>query len=403
MTQVKAIDTTLIRKARQEILANFFNVEPVVERLEMFIAMNEIAPRTGNVIFYGKGGYGKTEIVQQFLKTATGVDPFVVNINQATTPADIFGGMDIDKFSKGDGIDYLFDNSFMNHEWVIFEEGLEARQKVLSALKYIITSGVFAAAGTQSRPIKTKGIVIVTNVDTADFMDSDDTKAFIERFRITYKVGWEGLNQSARLSASINVVNKFDVGRQLTDYQRRIIAENTTVRLESPRTIAGIVQAMLARQAMNGGGMVSEQTFLTTMDMMGFGDKNLAAKIEEERIAREIQDAKTQYETLFEQLNKNLVHYKGLKSHIGEPKYIVKLAKQISSTMRLISDIQNSIVDIRTNPNYGNKGNELASWINAKIGEFDDQLEEIKKASYDGLLLTVEQLVEKMEAEGIAI
>src|SRR6476620_7643840 len=93
--QVAAIDTTLIDKAKQEILGSFYNVDDTVQRLGMFIAMNTIQPLSGNVIFYGKGGYGKTEMAYNFIKTATGEEPFVVNMNQATTPADIYGGMDI--------------------------------------------------------------------------------------------------------------------------------------------------------------------------------------------------------------------------------------------------------------------------------------------------------------------
>lgn len=394
------IDTAKLAAAKSHIQANFFNVDPVIERLEMFVAMNTLMPRTGNIIFYGKGGYGKTEIVAQYLEIATGAAPFVVNMNQATTPSDIYGGNNLPALAQRGEIEYNFDNSFMNHEFAIFEEGLEPRQKVLSSLKYIISSGVFAAAGiANARPIKTKGIVIVTNIDTADFEESDDTKAFLERFPIRFKVGWEGLNQGARYTASHKVVEKFDVNRQLTDTQKRLIAENAATKLDSPRTIAGVVRAMIARQSILGGGRITDDTFTFVTQMMGYGDPGLAKRIEEERIATEIKDAKSQYEILFNRLSGNLNHYKGLRDHLDDPQYIVKVANQIKSTITLIEDIKNSVVSIRTNPDFGEKGNELASWINSQVGGFEDELEDIKRLSYDGVVLTLANMIEKAEAE----
>lgn len=401
MNQAMTLDTSKMMEARQQILANYYNVDAVVDRLEMFLAGSILNPRMNNVIFYGKGGYGKSEMTSEYIELATGVKPFVVNINQSTAPADLFGGMNLPDLQNGN-LSYNIQNSFMAHPIVIFEEGLEARPKVLSALKHVITSGQFTLPGmAQPYKIKTIGIIIVTNVDTAEFNDSDDTKAFIERFPIQYKVGWEGLNQSQRLQASLKVVNKFDPNYHITDSHRRLIAENLTVRLESPRQISKVVMNLLTKQAMAGGGTVEDDTFQFIMNMMGYADKNLAAKIEEERIKVEIQDAKSQFEALFEQLTKNMAHYNNIKAHINDPAHMKKLAGQIEATERLIGDIQASVAEIRTNPNYGNKGNELASWINTRVGEFSDQLEEIKRTSYSGLLLAFIRLLDKMEKAGI--
>jgi hypothetical protein len=63
----------------------------------------------------------------------------------------LFGGLDINKFHDEGVLEYLLDNSFMNHEYVVFEEMMDAPDFILEQLKDILSS---FRNGTQVYPIK---------------------------------------------------------------------------------------------------------------------------------------------------------------------------------------------------------------------------------------------------------
>jgi hypothetical protein len=52
----------------------------------------------------------------------------------------LFGGLDINKFHDEGVLEYLLDNSFMNHEYVVFEEMMDAPDFILEQLKDILSS-----------------------------------------------------------------------------------------------------------------------------------------------------------------------------------------------------------------------------------------------------------------------
>lgn len=398
-----SIDLHRIAAARQNIEKDFFYIDGIIDRLELFISLNETEPRTGNIIFFGPGGHGKTEIAEKYLTLATGAKPFVVNMNRATSFSDIAGGIDVPAFSRGDGINYMFDNSFMDYEYVIFEEGLEPLPRTLSALKYIISSGVFAAPGTQPRPIKTKGIIIVTNIDTSEFTGSDDTAAFLERFPLQYRVSWDRLNQHDRYQASTMVVKKFDSKGQLSAEQIKFIAENMASRKQSPRMVGRIVQALLALQALKGGGRINSEVFTQIAEMFGLVDTHLSDKIEQERIDKELREAKQTYQKTLETVRQHINQYLNLNADLADPKYILRIGEQIKSTMELLDTISNSVIDIRVDTRYGQKGDELASWINGQIGEMADDIDEVKRVTWNGMLKTISKLIRTCEQNSIKI
>ena len=74
-----------------------------------------------NVILFGKGGYGKSEYTIEFLKEL-GIEPFVLTMGSGMTTDRMFGGLDLKTFNETGKLEYLVQNSFMNHEFVIFEE-----------------------------------------------------------------------------------------------------------------------------------------------------------------------------------------------------------------------------------------------------------------------------------------
>lgn len=142
-----------------------------------------------NVILFGKGGYGKSEFVEAFFKEK-GIKPFTVQMGSGMTQDRLFGGMDLKKFSETGEILYLADKSFMNHEYVIFEELFDAPDFILETLKAVLSSKVLQNGGNEYA-LKTKLIICCTNKTRDEFAKNDSLKALMERFPLEQEVKWE--------------------------------------------------------------------------------------------------------------------------------------------------------------------------------------------------------------------
>lgn len=146
-----------------------------------------------NVILYGPGGHGKSEISLDFLQSK-GIEPYIITMGTGMTTDRLFGGLDIPTFEKTGKIEYLVENSFMNHEYVIFEELFDAPDFILEQLKDILSSGVFRN-GTQVVPIATKFIVCCTNRTREEFSKNMSLKALMERFPLELNVIWDNYTE----------------------------------------------------------------------------------------------------------------------------------------------------------------------------------------------------------------
>jgi hypothetical protein len=145
-----------------------------------------------NLILYGKGGHGKSEISLDFLKEK-GIEPYIITMGSGTTVDRLFGGVDLKLFNDTGKIEYLVENSFMNHEFVIFEELFDAPDYILEQLKDILSSRTFRN-GTQFYPIKTRLIICCTNKTRDQFSKNDSLKALMERFPLEQEVTWKEYN-----------------------------------------------------------------------------------------------------------------------------------------------------------------------------------------------------------------
>lgn len=138
-------------------------------------------------------GHGKSEITLDFLK-AKGIEPFIQTMGTGMTTDRLFGGLDIPTFETTGKIEYLVHNSFMNHEYVIFEELFDAPDFILEQLKDILSSGVFRN-GTQIVPINTKFIICCTNRTRDEFSKNMSLKALMERFPLELNVIWDNYTE----------------------------------------------------------------------------------------------------------------------------------------------------------------------------------------------------------------
>lgn len=168
---------------------NFIHCREVVEALYTGLVLEE------NVLFFGRGGHGKSEMTEAFYEKAHQMGliknkPFVLAVGEGLTEEALFGGLNMKKFTDIGEYEYLVLNSFMNHEDVIIEEIFDAPASILLSLKDIITSGYFRK-GHQVFKIKTKRIIGLTNKSKETFSEDDSLEALVQRFPITRKVEWE--------------------------------------------------------------------------------------------------------------------------------------------------------------------------------------------------------------------
>lgn len=147
-----------------------------------------------NAILYGPGGHGKSELSVEFFQEK-GINPFVLTMGKGMTIDKMLGGIDIKKITEEGKIEYLVENSFMNHEYVILEEMLDCDESVLEQLKDILSSKCLRN-GSQVFPLKTQLVIALTNRDRNDFTKKDTSlMALMERFPLELEVKWETYNE----------------------------------------------------------------------------------------------------------------------------------------------------------------------------------------------------------------
>lgn len=138
-------------------------------------------------------GHGKSDIAVEYLYDK-GINPYVITMGTGMTTDRLFGGFDINLLNNEGKVEYLVENSFMNHEFVIFEELFDSPDYILEQLKDVLSSGVFRN-GTQVFPIKTNLIICCTNKTRAEFSKNTSLKALMERFPLEHNVVWDNYNE----------------------------------------------------------------------------------------------------------------------------------------------------------------------------------------------------------------
>jgi hypothetical protein len=135
---------------------------------------------------------GKSSLIEDFYKNK-GIKPFVLTMGQGMTIEKLFGGVDISHFIGANPtgkIEYLVENSFMNHEFVVFEELFDCPSEILEALKDVLSSGILRQGG-QIFKIKTRQIICATNRLRTDYAKDASIVALLERFPLEVKTEWK--------------------------------------------------------------------------------------------------------------------------------------------------------------------------------------------------------------------
>lgn len=182
-------------KVQEKLNEKFIFSEEFVDVFMTGVSLNK------NMIFYGKGGHGKSEMTELIVQTLQDLGvlkekPFVQAFGDGLTEDRLLGGTDIKKYRKDGIIEYLLHNSFLEHEVVIFEEIFDAPPQVLLTLKDILTSGYYRNGNIQHK-CKTKLFIGLTNKSKEDFAEKDDSlKALAERFPLTLQVEWKSYSKN---------------------------------------------------------------------------------------------------------------------------------------------------------------------------------------------------------------
>jgi len=181
-------------KILAEVCKSSIFMEDMADALTRGVRLNQ------NVILYGRGGHNKsegTELILNLMKKEGLIteEPFVLTCGDGLTEEGLFGGINIKKFKDTGELEYLFKNSFLEHEVVVFEEIFDAPPQVLLALKDVMTSKK-ARKGNQVHPCKTKIFIGLTNKSKEDFSEDDSLEALAQRFPLTLKVEWDSYSKN---------------------------------------------------------------------------------------------------------------------------------------------------------------------------------------------------------------
>lgn len=196
-----------------------------------------------NLVIYGKGGYGKSEMVTELFSGPEFKDMvFVKSLSEATTEEDLFGGINVKKLSETGVVEFNCENSFANKEIVVFEEIFDANPRVLAALKDTLTAKEIRN-GNQRFPMKTKVIIGLTNRTYEEVIQDDSTEALTQRFPLSFKLEYN-LTEVDVAALTLNRYPEIDAKKMMgiLEWHRTTPAEKMTPRkvLELAKYMNGI-------------------------------------------------------------------------------------------------------------------------------------------------------------------
>ena len=149
-----------------------------------------------NVLLWGPGGHGKSEMVMAALRSLgySEDEIFLQSFGEGMSEDRLWGGPNIAKLDVC--LEYDTERSFLPHEVVVLEEILDASSQALLPLKDVLTRRTFMN-GSTAVEMKSKVIIACTNKDPRQFAkDSDAVKALLERFPLQLEVRWPSYEQS---------------------------------------------------------------------------------------------------------------------------------------------------------------------------------------------------------------
>lgn len=221
----------------------------------------EAAYATGhNILLYGPPGHNKSNGAEWFLKQKGIKDIFIKSISSGTTIEDMYGGIDIKQIRDTGKMVFRLDEEdfFGNHEYVIFDEILDAKEKVLASLKDTLMARE-VRNGKQRKTLKTKMIIGLTNVDAKDFEDNWERAAILERFPIRVLVKWDDYSPKA-FEQLIQAVLTAEEAKKIAGFAKNVALHAATAYAEggsvTPRAVIQACKAVVSTGVEDHGWLI---------------------------------------------------------------------------------------------------------------------------------------------------
>lgn len=220
-----------IGKPSKKMIKGFIKSELVHEVLEAGRLTKQ------NVVLYGPGGYGKSEMSLAYLKEHyRDKDVSVKALSVGTTVDDLLDGINIKTLKDTGEIIYNVDKSIFASKVLILEEAFDAPVRVLEGLKDILTSGKIRN-GSQQWDIKTEFIVVCTNRSKDELITDASSRALMERFPLSLHVTWNTHTLSDYKELCRTVFNRENPDfTAIMSYIIESISEDESKLPPSPRT-----------------------------------------------------------------------------------------------------------------------------------------------------------------------
>ena len=230
-----------------------------------------------NVLLWGPGGHGKSEMVQVALSViAEQDDIFVQSFGEGMDEATLWGGTS----EKENVLRYCPENSFLQKPFAIFEELFDAPTSVLLPLKNTLTARQLCK-GSQVFVMKTRVVVAITNKDPRDISNLGLTEAaLVERFPLQLKVDWSSYG-SADYLRLFQKVSQIQEDADLERILAEIMAKASESRIISPRTAVHAFGLVKTAARLRKSELVKKEDFFDLRYLLGMD-------LTEEDLAREL-------------------------------------------------------------------------------------------------------------------
>jgi hypothetical protein len=253
----------------------FVNTDPIADILASAIYSKQ------NVILYGPGGHGKSEMVEEAL-CGLGLwsrsDPansatLIQSFGEGLTEDALWGGIDFRKLNSPTDPEMWFnvENSFLQYPVAVFEELFDAPAFCLLPLKHTIQAGFLAKNG-KAYPMHTELIIACTNRNPEEIAEMGETyRALLERFVLRQEVAWNAYNSAAYLQ----LLNKHSKAELMTPETCKLLSRLLADCFEngdfiSPRTAMKCVDIIYGSAISRGSDVISPHDFTALRNVAGF-------------------------------------------------------------------------------------------------------------------------------------
>ena len=243
-------------------------------RSEKIARILALAVESGkNVLLWGPGGHGKSEMVMVALSVVATEDMiFVQSFGEGMDEATLWGGLDFRALEEEKVLRYNPENSFLNKDLAVFEELFDAPASVLLALKDTLTARKLRK-GSQVFPMKTQAIIGITNRDPEEIADlGPAAAALVERFPLQLKVDWPSydsadyLNLFQKVAPNLKGADLNGTQGVLAEVMAKASGNGDVV---SPRTAVHALGVVKTAAQLRGSQVVEKQDLLDLVFLPG--------------------------------------------------------------------------------------------------------------------------------------